>query len=95
MEIVDDNSSIELVDDHYRALTAEEAEARRFHADSFAASEPLRHSSIFDIFTMLAAGIPHCRKVPYTEKILLVGSCYIGDVHNLRCVEYRRHTQYA
>ena len=38
MEIVDDNSSIELVDDHYRALTAEEAEARRFHAERFVSS---------------------------------------------------------
>ena len=73
MEIVDDNSSIELVDDHYRALTAEEAEARRFHADRFAASKPLRHSSIFNIFTMLAAGFRTVGKYHILKKILLVG----------------------
>ena len=73
MEIVDDNSSIELVDDHYRALTAEEAEARRFHADRFASSKPLRHSSIFNIFTMLSAGFRTVGKYHILKKILLVG----------------------
>ena len=73
MEIVDDNSSIELVDDHYRALTAEEAEARRFHADRFVSSRPLRHSSIFNIFTMLAAGFRTVGKYHILKKVLLVG----------------------
>lgn len=73
MEIVDDNSSIELVDDHYRALTAEEAEARRFHADRFVSSKPLRHSSIFNIFTMLAAGFRTVGNYHILKKILLVG----------------------
>ncbi|MBR1985328.1 MAG: ABC transporter ATP-binding protein/permease [Mogibacterium sp.] len=73
MEIVDDNSSIELVDDHYRALTAEEAEARRFHADRFVSSRPLRHSSIFNVFTMLAAGFRTVGKYHILKKVLLVG----------------------
>ncbi len=73
MEIVDENSSIELVDDHYRALTAEEAEARRFHADRFVSSRPLRHSSIFNIFTMLAAGFRTVGKYHILKKVLLVG----------------------
>ena len=47
MEIVDENSSIELVDDHYRALTAEEAEARRFHAEKLAALKAAE--AFFDI----------------------------------------------
>ncbi len=38
MEIVDENSSIELVDDHYRALTAEEAEARKYGAAAASAT---------------------------------------------------------
>ena len=73
MEIVDENSSIELVDDHYRALTAEEAEARRFHADRFVSSRPLRHSSIFNIFTMLASGFRTVGKYHILKKVLLVG----------------------
>ena len=73
MEIVDENSSIELIDDHYRALTAEEAEARRFHADRFVASRPLRHSSIFNIFTMLRSGFRTVSNYHILKKVLLVG----------------------
>lgn len=73
LEIVDDNSSIELVDDHYRALTAEEAEARRFHAERFVSSRPLRHSSIYNVFTMLAAGFRTVANYHILKKVLLVG----------------------
>ena len=73
MEIVDENSSIELIDDHYRALTAEEAEARRFHAERFQASRPLRNSSVFNVFTMLAAGFRTVRNYHVLKKILLAG----------------------
>ena len=73
MEIVDENSSIELVDDHYRALTAEEAEARTFHADRFDASVPLRHSSIFNPWSMLASGFKTVGKYHILKKVLLAG----------------------
>ena len=73
MEIVDENSSIELVDDHYRALTAEEAEARRFHAERFVSSRPLRHSSIFNVFSMIASGFKTVSNYHILKKILLVG----------------------
>ena len=73
MEIVDDNSSIELVDDHYRALTAEEAEARRFHAERFEASKPLRHSSILNVFTMLSSGFRTVSNYHILKKVLLAG----------------------
>ena len=73
MEIVDENSSIELVDDHYRALTAEEAEARRFHSERFVSSRPLRHSSIYNIFTMLASGFRTVAGYHILKKVLLAG----------------------
>ena len=73
MEIVDDNSSIELVDDHYRALTAEEAEARRFHAERFVSSKPLRHASIFNVFSMLTSGFRTVSSYHILKKVLLVG----------------------
>ena len=73
MEIVDENSSIELVDDHYRALTAEEAEARRFHSERFQASRPLRHSSVFNVLTMLAAGFRTVGRYHILKKVLLAG----------------------
>ena len=56
VEVVDENSSIELVDDHYRALTAEEAEARKFHAERFETSHPLRNTSIVNPFSMIVSG---------------------------------------
>lgn len=73
MEIVDENSSIELIDDHYRALTAEEAEARRFHPERFVSSRPLRHSSIYNIFTMLASGFRTVANYHILKKVLLIG----------------------
>lgn len=73
MEIVDDNSSIELVDDHYRALTAEEAEAHRFHPERLEASKPLRHSSIFNILTMLSSGFRTVGNYHILKKVLLAG----------------------
>ncbi|MBE6019356.1 MAG: ABC transporter ATP-binding protein/permease [Clostridiales bacterium] len=73
MEIVDDNSSIELVDDHYKALTAEEAEARKFRAERLTASAPLKHSSILNMFTMLSSGFRTVGKYHILKKILLVG----------------------
>ena len=73
MEIVDENSSIELVDDHYRALTAEEAEARRFHPERFVSSKPLRHSSVYNVFTMLASGFRTVANYHILKKVLLVG----------------------
>lgn len=73
MEIVDENSSIELVDDHYRALTAEEAEARRFHAERFETSKPLKHSSILNTFTMIASGFRTVSRYHILKKVLLAG----------------------
>ena len=73
MEIVDENSSIELVDDHYRVLTAEEAEAQRFHAERFVPSKPLRHSSIYNVFTMITSGFRTVSKYHILKKVLLIG----------------------
>ena len=73
MEVVDENSSIELVDDHYRALTAEEAEAHKFHPDRLTASRPLRHSSIYNVLTMLGAGFRAVGNYHILKKVLLVG----------------------
>ena len=73
LEIVDENSSIELVDDHYRALTTEEAEARRFHPERFVSSKPLRHSSVDNVFTMLASGFRTVANYHILKKVLLVG----------------------
>lgn len=73
VEVIDENSSIELVDDHYRAMTAEEAEARRFHSERFEPSRPLRHSSIFNTFTMLASGFRTVGKYHILKKVLLAG----------------------
>ena len=73
MEVVDDNSSIELVDDHYKALTSEEAEAHRFHSERLEASAPLRHSSILNAFTMIASGFKAVGNYHILKKVLLVG----------------------
>ena len=73
MEVVDEHSSIELVDDHYKALTSEEAEARKFHSERLEASRPLRHSSILNAFTMISSGFRTISNYHILKKLLLVG----------------------
>lgn len=73
LEIVDDDSSIELVDDHYKAMTAEEAEAHRFRPEKLQASKPLRNASILNVFTMLASGFRTVGNYHIIKKILLLG----------------------
>ena len=73
VEVVDDDSSIELVDDHYRELTAEEAEAHRFHPEKLQASKPLRHASILNVITMLGSGFRTIGRYHILKKILLLG----------------------
>jgi len=73
VEIVDDNSSIELVDDHYRAMTAEEAEARKFRSERLAATKELKHSSIYNVFTMLVSGFRTVANYHVLKKVLLAG----------------------
>ena len=73
VEVVDEDSSIELVDDHYRELTAEEAEAHRFHPEKLEASKPLRHASILNVFTMLGSGFRTIGRYHILKKILLLG----------------------
>ena len=73
MEVVDDNSSIELVDGHYKALTAEEAEAHKFHSERLESKEPLRHSSILNPLTMITSGFRTIGNYHILKKILLLG----------------------
>lgn len=73
VETVDENSSIELVDGHYKALTAEEAEAGRFHPERLKANGALKHSSILNPLTMLGSGFRTVGRYPVLKKILLFG----------------------
>lgn len=73
VEVVDEDSSIELIDDHYRALTAEEAEAHRFNPARLATSRTLKHSSILNFFTMLVSGFRTVAGYHTIKKILLLG----------------------
>jgi ABC-type multidrug transport system ATPase subunit len=73
VETVDENSSIELVDGHYKALTAEEAEAGRFHPERLKANGALKHTSILNPLTMLGSGFRTVGRYPVLKKILLFG----------------------
>lgn len=73
MEVVDDRSGIELVDDHYRAMSKEEHEQYRLDEEKLSPGGKIRHSSIFNPVTMIIGGFRKVMDYHILKKILLAG----------------------
>ena len=73
LEIVDDTSGIELVDDHYRGMTQEDFLSQRFDTKKLAPRKMPRYSSIIDTKEMIIGGFRKVRDYKPLKKILLLG----------------------
>ncbi|MEA4921875.1 MAG: ATP-binding cassette domain-containing protein [Eubacteriaceae bacterium] len=73
LEAVDDNSSIELVDSHYREMTQEDFFKHRFEPKKLAPRKMPRYSSIMTPLEMLKSGFKKVAGYKPLKKILLVG----------------------
>ena len=74
IEIVDENSSIEMIDDHYRQMTQEESEqATGFDLQELAAAGKRKYRSILNPWTLLKRGFQTVRDYNILKKILLLG----------------------
>ncbi|MCQ4635986.1 ABC transporter ATP-binding protein/permease [Anaerovorax odorimutans] len=73
LEIVDENSSIEMVDEHYREMTKEESLENKFDLEKLAPRGRRRYTSILNPFTMLKRGFKTVFNYPILKKILLLG----------------------
>ncbi len=73
-EVVDSDSAIELIDDHYHALSKEEAAKNDFDYSKLDTGlKRLRYHSIYNIFNLFVNGVRKVFNYPVLKKILLVG----------------------
>ncbi len=74
IEAVDEDSPIELVDDHYHALSKEEAERNDFDYNRLTPKKKrLRYHSIYNVFNLFVNGVKKVFAYPRLKKILLLG----------------------
>lgn len=73
-ELVEENSSIELVDEHYKKLSKEEANQYKFDYDKIINKKyKTRYTSIYNIFTLLINGVKKVFNYSVLKKFLLLG----------------------
>ena len=73
VEIVDESSGIELIDDHYKGLSQEDFLSHRFDTKKLAPRKMPRYTSIIDTKEMLKGGFRKVRDYKAIKKILLIG----------------------
>ena len=73
IEVVDDNSSIEMVDAHYTKMTKAEAAEGSFDITRLEARGPRKYKSIINPVTMIKNGFKAVFNYNVLKKILLIG----------------------
>lgn len=73
IEIVDDNSGIELVDEHYKEITKEEALEYDFNVDALACKQEKKYKSILGPGELIRRGFRAVLDYSTLKKVLLVG----------------------
>ncbi len=73
VEVVDDNSSVELTDDHYRRITKEEYLASGFDTEKLRAQGKRKYRSILNPLSMIRQGFKTVFNYNVLKKILLLG----------------------
>ena len=73
IEVVDETSSIDMIDDHYKSITKEQMEKYNFDYDKIINNKKLRYSSIFNPITFITNGFLKVLEYPILKKILLIG----------------------
>ncbi len=74
IEVVDDNSGIEFVDDYYKKISRDDYENSSFDIKVLDNSkQKLRYTSIYNLFSMFKAGFKKVASYTLMKKILLVG----------------------
>ena len=74
LEVIDQNSSLELIDDHYKKLDQEEISKYEFNFSKIINNNyKKKYSSIFNVFTLLISGFKKIFSYSFMKKILLLG----------------------
>ena len=79
IEIVDENSSIEMIDDHYKKIDKSDFENYKFELDKVIKKQyKKKYCSIFNPITLITNGFKKVFDFPITKKILLAGFVLSG-----------------
>ena len=79
IELIDNNSSIELVNDHYKKISKEIYENYDFDLDKIVnKNEKLRYSSIYNPITLIIEGFKKVFNYSFVKKLLLIGFFLTG-----------------
>lgn len=74
VEVIDDSSAIELIDDHYKKISKEEYEKNQFHYDDIIKNTyKKRYSSIYNPITLFTSGFKKIYNYSVLKKLLLLG----------------------
>lgn len=73
IEIVDNNSSIELLDEKYKHITKEDVQEHEFDPEKLQIKTPRKYKSILNPFTMIKKGFKTVSEYNTLKKILLAG----------------------
>ena len=79
IEVVNEQSNIEFIDEHYKAIDKKEIENYNYDfKETFNTDIPTKYSSIFNLFTLVTNGFKKIFKFSKLKKILLVGFFVAG-----------------
>ena len=73
IEVVDDNSSIEFIDDHYKTLAKKDLNSIDFDYNVLKHNSKIRYSSIFNPITFITNGFKKVLEYSLIKKLLLIG----------------------
>ena len=73
IEVVDDNSSIEFIDDHYKTLAKKDLNSIDFDYNVLKHNSRIRYSSIFNPITFITNGFKKVLEYSLIKKLLLIG----------------------
>lgn len=72
IEIADDNSNIEFINEHYKKLEKQDADKYEFDINKLN-NKKVKYSSIYSLLSMIKSGYNTVKKYKMSKKILLVG----------------------
>lgn len=79
IEVVNEQSNIEFIDEHYKTIDKKEIENYNYDfKETFNTDIPTKYSSIFNLFTLVTNGFKKIFKFSKLKKILLVGFFIAG-----------------
>lgn len=79
VEVIDDNSSIEMIDDHYKQIDKNDIDKYQFDFKEIINNNyKRRYSSIFNPVTLIINGFKKVFDLPILKKILLIGFILAG-----------------